>query len=106
MQKTIGPCPCGKCGKNIYDLGNYRGFQIIQRPFFDGWKVKAEKIHEEDVLDQLILNNSEMCVAVLEGNFSVDDLVRSIHNEIDTFWKRKEHIVNMAKQNQLQVLPK
>jgi hypothetical protein len=117
--KVISECP-DQCGRKIYEVeNNYRGFQIKLVPWGGegDWELRAEKIHEKDVLDQLILASMDMeALSVIipdkpgleniTGKRELDDLVKSIHYNIDLFWKRKQHIIDLAKKDELKVFQK
>lgn len=106
-RKPIRPCPDG-CGKTEYDLGEYRGFHLFQKPFYSGWWIYAEKTHPNDDLDQLLMNERIMSNKIFddterEAKPSLETVEKSVIDGIDEYWTRKQQIVLQASENKLKI---
>jgi len=95
-RKFIRKCPDG-CGQAEYDLGEYRGFHLTQKPFYRGWAIFAEKINP-DLLDQEILKGSTFMNTLFDDTEradhpSLEDIEKNVISQVDEFWSKKEEII-------------
>jgi hypothetical protein len=102
-RKLLKKCPDG-CGKDEYDLGEYRGFQLTQKPFYNGWAVYARKINV-DKLDKLLLQNETFPNAFfLDTETSDHNTLEECENfcikAVDDFYKEREDVIaSLCKKN-------
>lgn len=100
-------CPCG-CGRKIYTLGMYRGFQLIQKPFFHKhWLVSATKT-KMDKIDELILQRNLFPGEFREdtatiAKLTVSEIEKQIKTEIDGFWKEKQELIGIVNTGKLEM---
>lgn len=99
-RKFLKKCPDG-CGRDEYNLGEYRGFELTQKPFFNGWAIYAE-IMTPDELDKLLMQeqtfpNKYFLDTETESHFTLEQCEESVISDVDNHWKRKKEIIEAVK---------
>lgn len=91
----LGKCP-DECGRDIYSLGEYRGFKLTLKPFFTkDWVVIAEKMFT-DALDMVLLVKHSDYMRSDTGQISVGsqaEALQTVKSAIDDFHKSKEEVL-------------
>lgn len=105
-RKRLRACP-DNCGKFVYDLGNYRGFKLVQEPFFSGYMICADKI-EKDEIDMLLLAENVHPARICEDTETIakvplQDVERYVIKSVDSFWQNKLDIVDQVKKGTLKM---
>jgi hypothetical protein len=107
-RKFIRKCPDG-CGKDEYDLGVYRGFQLFQKPFYGGWQVYGDMTFEPDALDFLLMLK-QMSPRRIQADTemmthpTLEQVEQGVIEGIDDYWKEKQSIIDDVKADKFKVV--
>jgi len=99
----------GPCGKDEYSLGNYRGFELTQKPFYDGWAIYAEITNPDD-LDKLLMQNNTFTNKFFldtetSSHFTLEQCEESVISDVDNHWARKQELLDKCHAGEYKVAP-
>lgn len=101
-RKFIKKCP-DSCGKEEYDLGEHRGFHLIQKPFYSGWAIYATRINP-DLLDKELLKGQTFENSLFDDTEradhpSLEEIEKNVLVQVDQFWEKREEILKSPLNN-------